>query len=83
MITLSTKWGQELAKMPETGMGYQIASITLKNGKKFNQAVIIEGNITQLRGCKDIPFNEDQIEKIIITHDKWNFREKNTLTHQP
>lgn len=73
MIQLSTKWARELAAKPETGMGYQIASVILKDGNRFDQVVIVEGRITQIRGRKDIPFSEDQIAAIVVTHDKWNF----------
>lgn len=73
MIKLTTKWASELISKPETGMGYQIASIILKDGKRFDQVVIVEGQITKVRGFDDIPFTEDQIAQIILTHDKWNF----------
>ena len=73
MLTLSTKWASELAAKPETGMGYQIASVVLKDGKRFDQVVIVEGNITQIKGVEGIPFSEAQIEQIILTHDKWDF----------
>jgi hypothetical protein len=73
MITLSQKWAKELASKPETGMGYQIVSVVLKDGKRFDQVAVVEGRITELRGRTDIPFAEDDIAEIILTHDKWNF----------
>jgi hypothetical protein len=73
MLPLSGKWARKLAAEPETGMGYQIASIVLKDGNRFDQVVIVEGNITQVRGVDGIPFSENQIEEIIVTHDKWDF----------
>jgi hypothetical protein len=73
MITLSTKWATELASKPETGMGYQVVSIILKDGVRFDQVAVVEGRITEIRGRKDIPFTEDQIAEIILTHHKWNF----------
>ena len=74
MIELSAKWVKELAVMPETGMGYQVVSVILKNGNRFDQVTVVEGQITQLRGRKDIPFTEDQIAEIVLTHDKWDFK---------
>jgi hypothetical protein len=63
--------------MPETGMGYQVVTVTLKDGTRFDQVAVIEGCITQIRGRKDIPFTEDDILKIVVTHDNWDFaREK-------
>lgn len=73
MITLSKKWASELATRPETGMGYQITNIVLKDGRTFHQVVIVDGQITKVRGLANIPFSEEQIENIIITHDKWDF----------
>ena len=63
----------ELASKSETGMGYQVVSVTLKDGRKFNQAVVVEGRITEIRSLKDIPFTEDEIAQIILTHNKWDF----------
>ncbi len=73
MILLSEKWVRELVSKPETGMGYQVISVILKDGRKFDQAVVIEGQVTEVRGYDDVPFCEDQIAEIILTHEKWNF----------
>ena len=73
MITLSGRWAPKLLSQGETGMGYQIASIILKDGRQFHQVVIVEGNITRIKGMKDIPFSEEEIEDIVVTHDKWDF----------
>ena len=54
-------------------MGYQVVTVVLKDGKRFDQVAVVEGRITEIRGHKDIPFVEDDIAKIILTHDKWNF----------
>jgi hypothetical protein len=72
MIKL-TKWAAELSTKPETGMGYQVVSIILKDGTTFDQVVVVEGRITQIRGRNDVPFVEDQIAQVVLTHDKWNF----------
>jgi hypothetical protein len=77
MIQLSPKWTKELLLSPETGMGYQVVTILLKDGTRFAQVAVVEGRITQIRGRDDIPFAEDDIQRIIVTHDKWDFgREK-------
>ena len=73
MIILSQKWAKELAAKPETGIGYQVVSVVLKDGKRFDQVAVVEGRITEIRGRTDIPFGEDDIAEIILTHDKWNF----------
>ena len=73
MLQLSDKWGPGLVSQPETGMGYQVASIILKDGSRYDQALIEAGYVTRIRGLEDIPFSEDQIAEIIVTHDKWDF----------
>jgi len=73
MIALSDSWGPKLVAQGETGMGYQIASIVLKDGTRFNQVVIVGRNITQIKGIEGIPFTEQQIAEIFVTHDKWDF----------
>lgn len=73
MIALSDKWARSLVTQGETGMGYQIASVVLKDGRRFRQVVIVEGTITQIKDVEGIPFSEDQIDQIVVTHDKWDF----------
>jgi hypothetical protein len=57
-------------------MGYQVTSVTLKDGRRFDQVVIVGGYITRIKGIKDIPFSEDEIADIVVTHDKWDFNEE-------
>jgi predicted signal transduction protein with EAL and GGDEF domain len=73
VITLSSKWVSELASKPETGMGYQVVSVILQDGRRFDQTAVVEGVISEIRGLDEIPFTEDQIAQIILTHDKWDF----------
>jgi len=54
-------------------MGYQVVSVTLNDGREFDQVVIVGGRIAEIRGRKDIPFTEAEISQIVLTHDKWNF----------
>lgn len=73
MLMLSEKWIKKLVLQQETGMGYHIVTVKLKNGTIFNHVVVDSGFITKIRGIKDVPFQEDDIEDIIVTHDKWDF----------
>lgn len=72
-VQLSSKWGPRLVSQPETGLGYQIATIVLKSGQRYDQALIESGTITRLRGLSEIPFKEEDIADIVVTHDKWDF----------
>ena len=73
MLKLSDKWAPKLIAQGETGMDYQIVSVVLKDGRRFDQAVIVGGTIGRIRGMQGIPFTEDEIADIIVTHDKWDF----------
>jgi hypothetical protein len=73
MIALSGKWAAKLLSQPETGMGYQVVTVVLKDGRKFPQVAVVQGQIAQIRGRKDIPFREEDIAELVVTHDKWNF----------
>jgi hypothetical protein len=57
-------------------MGYTIATITLKSGCEFEQAVINSGRLSRIRGREDIPFREDDIAAIRAAHDKWDWHEQ-------
>ncbi len=74
MIVLPQKWADWLINQPETGMGYHIVSVIKKNGTRYDQVVIDSGYITRVQGFNEIPFTEDEIQEIIMTHDKWDFR---------
>jgi hypothetical protein len=52
MLRLSDRWGPILVSQPETGMAYQIASIILRNGSRYDQAIIESGFITRIRSVK-------------------------------
>jgi hypothetical protein len=70
------KWVERLRQFPETGMGYWVVSISLKDGRSFNQVVVDSGYLTQVRGLPDVPFTEADISEIKVTHDKWDWTEK-------
>jgi hypothetical protein len=73
MIKLSKRWLDELLSKPETGMGYQVVSIILNDGTRFDRAIVNSGYITQIKDVQGIPFSEQDIKEIIVTHDKWKF----------
>lgn len=73
MLQLSDRWGSRLRSQPETGMGYQVVSIVLSNGQRIDQVLVESGVITRVRGQDSIPFREDDIADVIVTHDRWDF----------
>jgi hypothetical protein len=64
-----------LKRDEETGIGYQIVSVKLKDGRSFEQGVTSEGCIIQVRGYKDVPFAPDEIASVNVNHRPWNFRD--------
>jgi hypothetical protein len=59
----------------ETGMGYHVISVTLKNGKHFEQVLTSEGCVIQVRGHRDVPFSPEEVAVVDVNHKRWNFRE--------
>jgi len=59
----------------ETGIGYQVVSVELKDGTVFDQVVASEGCIIEVRGYKEIPFAPDDVALVRVNHKRWNFRE--------
>ena len=71
MLNVPKKFEKELVSQPETGMGYQVVKIILKDGRQFNQVAVIQSSVIgQIRGMKEIPFKGEDIDKIILTHEK-------------
>lgn len=76
MMKLTPVWTRRLLDEPETGMGYQIVTVTLRNGDRYNQVVVNSGYITRVRNFSEIPFAESDIADITVTHDKWDFNKE-------
>jgi len=60
----------------QQGPGYQFVSVKLKDGRVFEQAVVSEGCIIQVKGQRRIPFTENDVESVEITDRIWNFRRR-------
>jgi hypothetical protein len=74
MLSLSKSWLEYLRSQPETGMGYQVVTIKTKDGKIFPQAVVDSGHVTRIRRFSEIPFTQEEIAEITVTHDKWDWK---------
>jgi len=74
LIPIPRELAESLKRQGETGMGYQVVSVTLKNGKHFDQVVASEGYVIQVRGYKDVPFTTDDVASVSLNHKRWNFR---------
>jgi hypothetical protein len=74
LIPIPCEHADVLRRHDDTGMGYQVVSVTLKNGKKYDQVVTSEGHVIQVRGHKDVPFSPDDVAAVDVNHKSWNFR---------
>jgi len=72
-------WLHDLKQSGETGIGYQVISVELKNGKCFDQVVASEGCIIEVRGYEQIPFAPEEIASVIVNHKRWNFRDESDV----
>jgi hypothetical protein len=70
MLALSNKWAPLLTGQPETGMGFQIASVYLIDGQRFDRCLIAGGYITKIGESSEIPFKEEEIARIAVNHGK-------------
>ena len=60
--------------------GYQFVSVKLKDGRVFAQAVASEGCVIQVKGFREIPFVETDIESVDADGAPWNFRRRAVRT---
>jgi len=75
LVPIPPETASDLKQQQETGLGYQVVSVTLKNGVHFDQVVASEGCVIQVRGHKDVPFSPDDVASVAVNHKHWNFRE--------
>jgi hypothetical protein len=75
MKTLPKAWSDFLHGKGETGMGYQVVAVTLRDGRRVEDVAIIESHIIgEVRGHEDIPFEPEDIVGVELTHRRWEFR---------
>lgn len=67
-LRLGDRWGPLLAGESETGMGYQVVSILLEDGRRFDNVTIAGGVVSNLGAGNPIPFAEHDIAQILVTH---------------
>ncbi len=74
LVPIPPESAKHLQKQKQTELGYQFVSVKLKDGRFFEQAVASEGCIIQVKGHKDIPFTEIEVESVEVSNKPWNFR---------
>src|SRR5258708_32747820 len=72
LVPIPCECAEHLKGAEETGIGYQVVSVQLKDERVFEQVVISEGCIIEVRGYKEIPFTPDEVVSVNLTHRHWN-----------
>jgi hypothetical protein len=76
LVPIPSECVDHLKRVEETGIGYQVVSVELKDGRYFEQVVTSEGCIIEVRGYKEIPFTPDDVASVSVNHNRWNFRDR-------
>src|ERR1700694_1840972 len=74
LISIPSGFVDHLKQATETGIGDQVVSVELKDGRFFDQVVASEGCIIEVRGYQEIPFAPDDVALVRVNHKRWNFR---------
>src|SRR5260370_1244188 len=64
LVPIPCECAEHLKGAEETGIGYQVVSVQLKDERVFEQVVISEGCIIEVRGYKEIPFTPDEVVSV-------------------
>jgi hypothetical protein len=72
VLRLSLKWAAVLHDQGESGMTYQILTVVLNDGRRFERVPYCAGliDLTGLPGFWKVPFSVPDISSIVVTHDK-------------
>jgi hypothetical protein len=74
LIPIPSGLVDHLKRAAETGIGYQVVSVELRDGRSFDQVVTSEGCVIEVRGFKEIPFSSEDVASVSVNHKRWNFR---------
>jgi hypothetical protein len=75
LVPIPTSFVDHLKRADETGIGYQVVLVELKDGRSFNQVATSEGCFIEVRGYREIPFLPDDVASVRVNHKRWNFRD--------
>lgn len=64
MLLLDDRWAARFLETPESGMGYHIVDIVLKNGTQYLGVRVVGGLIRSVDGLNNVPFGNDDIKDI-------------------
>jgi hypothetical protein len=72
VLQLTLKWAGVLHEKGESGMSYQMLTVVLNDGRRFERVPFCAGyiDLTGLPGFWKVPFSVPDISSIVVTHDK-------------
>ncbi|HEY2102935.1 MAG TPA: hypothetical protein VGH08_06765 [Chthoniobacterales bacterium] len=74
MNALPNGLSQVLLDQPETGDELHVVSVTLKDGRVFEDVAISQCSIVAaVRGQAYVPFDGRDVVKLEVTHRRWGF----------
>ena len=74
VVSLPPESLSSLKKEKQTGPGYQVVAVQLKDGRRFEQVVASEGCIIAVRGHDELPFRTEEVSEVFLNHKHWNFK---------
>jgi hypothetical protein len=69
-LRLADRWSSILLDQPETGMGYQVVRLTLRDGRQFDGVTVIDGVVTGLPHIVAAGLTSDDVAEIVVTHTR-------------
>jgi hypothetical protein len=69
-MRLANRWSSVLLSEAETGMGYQVVRLTLRDGRRFDGITIVDGIVTDLPPSVADGLTDDDIVEIVVTHSR-------------
>jgi hypothetical protein len=74
LVPIPNELAGSLKKAKETGIGYQVVSVELIDGRRFEQVLTSEGCVIEVRGHREIPFGPKDVASVRVTQKRWNYR---------
>ncbi|MFN0010945.1 MAG: hypothetical protein ACKVS8_04790 [Phycisphaerales bacterium] len=71
MVAIPERFAPALVGAREVCMGSQIATVVLRDGRRFERAVVTGGFITHIHDLPLIPFVAEEVEAVLVTNDTW------------
>ena len=69
-MRLADRWSTFLLTQPETGMGYQVVRLTLRDGRQFDGVTVVDGIASGLPPAVEAGLADDDIVEIVVTHSR-------------